>query len=567
MKHTVLARKWRPKKFSDLIGQSTTVTILKNIISTQKLHHAYLLTGTRGIGKTTIARIIAKALNCGNLTDNDPCCKCSSCLEIDNGRFVDVIEIDAASNTGVDNIREVIENAQYLPTQGKYKVYIIDEVHMLSKSAFNAMLKTLEEPPQHIIFILATTDPQKMPITVLSRCLQLKLRNLISQEISDYLTLVLNNEKVKFEKNALETIADMANGSMRDALSLTDQAIAFTNGNITYELINQMLGNTDSSVLYALIDTIIKLDGNKLVEIAKKIFNDGIDLENVLQNLSKLLCEISIIQLTGKANNEKLSRYANDIHVNNVQLYFEICNLGIEQIKIVNDKYSTFVMTLLRMLAFNIGTNPNKQILLNDANFNTFTNKFDNQIKNNHSLGDELQLEVTEKIDITNKIDVTEKLEITEELDISIQQIEQIYESNSNTATEKYNFTGDWVTLVEKIVPHLKHSVPFLENSEFVEYKDNTFYVKIDNRYKSSFTNHTLEEIIHGIRNIVNDNISFSYTFSDNVSDTLKEKITQNKKLEHEDAVNAINNDEKLSTIITTFSATITPGSIKSLKS
>src|SRR5579863_7550128 len=273
MAHTVLARKWRPKRFADLIGQQTAVTVLNNILQNQRLHHAYLLTGTRGVGKTTIARIIAKALNCTNLQVNEPCGACENCLDIDKGAFVDVIEIDAASNTGVDNIRELIDNAGYAPTLGKYKVYIIDEVHMLSKSAFNAMLKTLEEPPLHAIFVLATTDVQKVPVTILSRCLQLKLRNLLPPEIATHLAIILKQENVSFETEALEVIAHAAHGSMRDALSITDQAIAYTNNKISLTDVKTMLGITDDVFIYTLLDAINDQNSSKLTMIANEIYN------------------------------------------------------------------------------------------------------------------------------------------------------------------------------------------------------------------------------------------------------------------------------------------------------
>ena len=298
MNHTVLARKWRPKKFADLVGQQNTVTVLQNIISSGRLHHAYLLTGTRGVGKTTIARIIAKALNCLNPQNSEPCGSCENCQQIDRGRYVDVIEIDAASNTGVDNIREVLENAQYAPTSGKYKIYIIDEVHMLSKSAFNAMLKTLEEPPAHVVFILATTDVQKVPITILSRCLQLKLRNLSAVEIEDHLRYVLEQEQVGAEGSALDLLAQAANGSMRDALSLTDQAIAFSNANITETITRQMLGISDNSSIIEILTAIQQADSVSLINICQRLNSEGVSLENILEQINYSLFNIGLAQLS-----------------------------------------------------------------------------------------------------------------------------------------------------------------------------------------------------------------------------------------------------------------------------
>ena len=371
MTHTVLARKWRPKKFTDLVGQQTSVTVLNNILASGRLHHAYLLTGTRGVGKTTIARIIAKALNCLNLQQNEPCCTCQNCTDIDRGSFVDVIEIDAASNTGVDNIRELIDNAQYAPVIGKYKVYIIDEVHMLSKSAFNAMLKTLEEPPTHVIFILATTDLQKVPITILSRCLQLKLRNLLTPEIAAHLAHVLTVEKIAYEEDALQIVADLAHGSMRDALSLLDQAIAYTDNNVTTDAVKQMLGITDDSFIFAILDALSSLKSRQLAELADQIYSQGHDLENVLLKLNQQLCNLNLIQLGAITSNNNIAKYAPLFSINDVQLYFEITNLGLEQISKTKNKYQVFIMTLFRMLAFNIGSNNTQTVIINQTNMLT----------------------------------------------------------------------------------------------------------------------------------------------------------------------------------------------------
>jgi DNA polymerase-3 subunit gamma/tau len=372
MNHTVLARKWRPKQFADLVGQQNTVTVLQNILSSGRLHHAYLLTGTRGVGKTTIARIIAKALNCLNPQNSEPCGSCENCQQIDHGRYVDVIEIDAASNTGVDNIREVLENAQYAPTSGKYKIYIIDEVHMLSKSAFNAMLKTLEEPPEHVVFILATTDVQKVPITILSRCLQLKLRNLAAAEIEQHLRYVLEQEQVGAESAALELLAQAANGSMRDALSLTDQAIAFSNANISEIITRQMLGISDNSSIIEILTAIQKTDSISLVNICQRLNGEGANLENILEQINYSLFNIGLAQLSPQPQlSNELQNLAKSISLQDCQLYFEISNLGLEQIRKVQNQYPIFVMSLLRMIAFTIGNTQDKQLLIQATNCTT----------------------------------------------------------------------------------------------------------------------------------------------------------------------------------------------------
>lgn len=358
MAYQVLARKWRPKTFADLVGQEHVVKALQNALDEGRLHHAYLLTGTRGVGKTTIARILAKSLNCENAQHGEPCGVCESCTQIDAGRYVDLLEIDAASNTGIDNIREVLENAQYAPTAGKYKVYIIDEVHMLSKSAFNAMLKTLEEPPEHVKFILATTDPHKVPVTVLSRCLQFVLRNMTAQQVADHLAHVLDSEKIAYEPAALQLLGRAAAGSMRDALSLLDQAIALGSGKVAENDARQMIGAVDKQYLYELLTGIINQDGAALTAKAQEMAACAVGFDNALGELAILLQHLALIQAVPNAlahddpDSDILHRLAQTISGEQIQLYYQIAVHGKRDLSLAPDEYAGFMMTLLRMLAF-----------------------------------------------------------------------------------------------------------------------------------------------------------------------------------------------------------------------
>ncbi|MDO5640009.1 MAG: DNA polymerase III subunit gamma/tau [Neisseria sp.] len=357
MAYQVLARKWRPKTFADLVGQEHVVKALRNALDKGRLHHAYLLTGTRGVGKTTIARILAKSLNCEQAHNGEPCGVCSSCTQIDAGRYVDLLEIDAASNTGIDNIREVLENAQYAPTVGKYKVYIIDEVHMLSKSAFNAMLKTLEEPPEHVKFILATTDPHKVPITVLSRCLQFVLRNMTGQQVADHLAYVLGEEQIAFEPAALQLLGRAAMGSMRDALSLLDQAIAMGSGSVTEQDVRQMIGAVDKRYLYELLQHIVNQDGEALMAKAQEMAARAIGFDSALGELAMLLQRLAMLKTVPEAladdpEHDTLSRLAHYLSGEQIQLYYQCAIHGKHDLSLAPDEYAGFVMTLLRMLAF-----------------------------------------------------------------------------------------------------------------------------------------------------------------------------------------------------------------------
>lgn len=358
MAYQVLARKWRPKTFADLVGQEHVVKALQNALDKGRLHHAYLLTGTRGVGKTTIARILAKSLNCENPAHGEPCGRCPACTQIDAGRYVDLLEIDAASNTGIDNIREVLENAQYAPTAGKYKVYIIDEVHMLSKSAFNAMLKTLEEPPEHVKFILATTDPHKVPVTVLSRCLQFVLRNMTAQQAAAHLEHVLTAEGIPFEKTALQLLARAANGSMRDALSLLDQAIAMGGGGVAEADVRHMIGAVDKRYLYELITALAAQNGEKLLQKAQEMAERAVGFDNALGELALLLQRLALAQTVPAAipaddpERDTLHTLATALGAEQIQLYYQCALHGKQDLSLAPDEYAGFVMTLLRMLAF-----------------------------------------------------------------------------------------------------------------------------------------------------------------------------------------------------------------------
>lgn len=358
MGYQVLARKWRPRNFSTLVGQEHVVRALTHALNERRLHHAYLFTGTRGVGKTTIARILAKSLNCETGVSANPCGHCSACQEIDAGRFVDLLEVDAATNTRVEEMRQLLENAVYAPTRGRYKVYVIDEVHMLSTSAFNAMLKTLEEPPEHVKFILATTDPQKIPVTVLSRCLQFNLKQMPVPSIVEHMGRILAAEDIAFEPEALHALARAASGSMRDALSLLDQAIAHGAGRLEAGLVQDMLGTVDAAYLLDILEALAQGDGARMLAIAEDIQGRSLSCANALQELAVLLTRLQVLQLVpgmetaDSTARERLVRLAGAFPPDFVQLAYQIATLGRQELPLAPDEYSGFVMVLLRLLAF-----------------------------------------------------------------------------------------------------------------------------------------------------------------------------------------------------------------------
>lgn len=358
MSYQVLARKWRPTNFKQMVGQEHVLQALVHALESQRLHHAYLFTGTRGVGKTTIARILARCLSCDTGITAEPCGTCGACSSIEQGRYVDLIEIDAASRTKVEDMRELLENVQYAPTEGRFKIYLIDEVHMLSAHSFNALLKTLEEPPEHVKFLFATTDPQKLPITILSRCLQFNLKNMTPEKIVHHLQYVLSEEKVSAEDAALWSISRAADGSMRDALSLTDQAIAYTQGDLKETAVSAMLGTVDQKKVYRLLDALVSRDPKSLLHVVAELAEFSPDYASVLGLIISVMHRVALEQAVqgvtdnSQGDQEKITFYAQNLSGEDVQLYYQIALVARKDLAITPDARAGFEMALLRMIAF-----------------------------------------------------------------------------------------------------------------------------------------------------------------------------------------------------------------------
>ena len=545
MSYQVLARKYRPRSFDTLVGQAHVVQALKNALDQKRLHHAYLFTGTRGVGKTTLARILAKALNCENGISSSPCGTCSACTEIDQGRYVDLIEVDAASNTQVDNMRDLLDNAQYAPTQGQFKIYIIDEVHMLSKSAFNAMLKTLEEPPEHVKFILATTDPQKVPVTVLSRCLQFNLKQMPSASISEYMEKILKEEAINYEINAIYLIAKAANGSMRDALSILDQGIAYCGGTIEEATIKKMLGAIDQSYLFNLIQAVIDQDGQKVIEIAKHMDERNLSFEAALNDLANLIQIISVTQAIPESlevsylDRDQVIALSKKISAEQLQLLYQITILGRRDLYLAPDEYAGFTMTLLRMLSFApqdalIAKNP--AIAKNDVA---------------HS-ATKIESAAISKDVSSETFEIKKKIEVTHEIDEDV--------SDKETSKEAVPFNGNWRELVDQLKLGLVKALA--QQSELVSFKNNEIILSIADEHK-----HLLNEAYQKKLEL-----SLSEHFSQRIKLVILQKGANNSPLKQKqeerstlmkDTENAILQDQFVKSLLTEFNAEIIPSSIK----
>jgi len=535
--YEVLARKYRPHNFKELVGQTHTVRTLVNALDNNNLHHGFLFTGTRGVGKTTIARIFAKSVNCENGVSSKPCGKCETCIEIDKGQSVDLIELDAASHTGVDNMREILENAQYTPTKNLYKIYLIDEVHMLSKSSFNALLKTLEEPPKHIKFLLATTDPKKLPITILSRCLQFNLNKLSHDEIFNHLKFIMDAENLKFEDEALSKIADFGNGSMRDALSLLDQSISYGNGSVKEDDLKAMLGLVSHNEIVQLATMVINRNAQEVLLFIKELAHKGENLTNTLNDLTSLFHKIATTQVIDdvKQVSSEINELASTISAQDLQLYYQIAINGQKDMRHSPSEQIGLEMTLLRMIAFHPDTQAEKKTLKSSQSRNSINKEPPKEkIQGNSLTKDKLPIKVMGE---------------------SIQAIENLLNVKSQGDWEKIitelGFTGAAKMLVKNTVfdSLIDHSLSLTLSDDFVNLLTQNTQSSIEK---------TLNEAYPQITLVINPGSTNGSSLSqkESIKSEEKRKQTESEFL----------NDDGLKELQEVFNSQVDVKSIKSIK-
>ncbi|CAN4271222.1 DnaX DNA polymerase III, gamma/tau subunits [Methylophilaceae bacterium] len=591
MSYQVLARKWRPKSFETLVGQDHVVRALSNALDQQRLHHAYLFTGTRGVGKTTLARILAKSLNCETGISAKPCGVCSACTEIDRGRFVDLIEVDAASNTQVDAMRDLLDNAQYAPSAGRFKVYIIDEVHMLSKSAFNAMLKTLEEPPAHVKFILATTDPQKVPVTVLSRCLQFNLRQMAGTSIIDHLQNILTQEAIPFQASALHLIARAADGSMRDALSLTDQAIAYGGQSVNEAEVRDMLGAIDQSYLYQLINALLAEDGPALIAQAQAMEQRSLSFESALNDLAQLLHQIAVAQTVPDSVAHDLPEravlldFAQRIPAATLQLYYQIALLGRRDIGLAPDELAGFSMSLLRMLAFS----PKDQALSNASPpalkaqtispapvaASVATTASDTAAASTIAANEASKPQVPHEESMQAAAEESPPAPSSDEMPFEkTMPSEPIPMAEAANADAEYShnepmpvdaglsrqFNGDWRNLVDNLKLGLARALS--QHCELISYDENSISLSVPEMQKHLLLPNYQEKLSTSINQYFDKKIKLHFSVG-GTGNTPAQQISQEKAQAQNTAETAIEQDGFVQALINDFGAQIIPNSIK----
>ena len=579
MSYQVLARKWRPKSFETLVGQEHVVRAITNALEQQRLHHAYLFTGTRGVGKTTIARILAKSLNCETGITARPCGVCSACVDIDKGRFIDMIEVDAASNTQVDNMRDLLDNAQYAPTVGRFKVYIIDEVHMLTRNSFNAMLKTLEEPPAHVKFILATTDPQKMPVTVLSRCLQFNLRQMSSTSITEHLLSILGQENIPSEPVALQLIARAAAGSMRDALSLLDQAIAYGGNAVHEKEVRAMLGAVDQSYLFELLNALTTQDGAALIAQARIMEQRSLSFDTALNDLANLLQQIAVAQSVPESvandlpERASLLDLANKLSAEEVQLYYQIALLGRRDLGLAPDEFAGFTMSLLRMLAFRPGDSSQQK---SSAPVNTTMRQASAALASASVA--QTAVHPTPAIPVRGSITpvavavavaVATPTPSTQAAPAVITEVQQ-----SNTPTPELSiatiaeepiaaFDGNWRGLVDQLKLGLARALA--QNCELASYDNDRIALTVPEAQKHLLDPNYQEKLRSAIQQHFGKKILLSFEIGGS-GNTPAQQISQEKATLQSQAVAAIQEDDFVQALVKDFGAQIIPSSIKPLQ-
>ncbi|MDR3492874.1 MAG: DNA polymerase III subunit gamma/tau [Gammaproteobacteria bacterium] len=517
MSYQVLARKWRPSTFQEMVGQEHVLRMLTNALDNQRLHHAYLFTGTRGVGKTSLARLLAKCLNCETGITSNPCGTCSACVSITAGKFLDLLEIDAASRTKVEDTRELLDNVQYAPTQGRFKIYLIDEVHMLSGHSFNALLKTLEEPPAHVKFILATTDPKRLPVTILSRCLQFNLKRVPVEQISKQLQHICTEEKIQFEVPALEQLAEAADGSMRDALSLLDQAIAFCRESITTDDTRRMLGNVEQDSIYRLLTALSEKNGaNLLAEIAA-LAEHAPDFHQLCENIISVLQRIAILQVVPDSDekNAALIALSEQLSAEDVQLYYQIALIGRRDLSLSPNPKQGFEMIMLRMLAFQpSATEPQKKVTAQNT-----------------------AMPIAEK-------------KITEPTK-PVTAINTIANDEWHQLIPKLGLTGMGLALAS--------------NCAQIDMSDTDITLALSHKHEPMLNAKLIERLEAAIKKCLNKTVKLHISISSDELNTSAKKQEQTKKDRHASAVKAITTDHDVKKIMDVFGATLDVDSVKAI--
>jgi DNA polymerase-3 subunit gamma/tau len=552
--YQVLARKYRPHTFEELVGQTHTVKTLVNALNNNTLHHGFLFTGTRGVGKTTIARIFAKSVNCEQGVSANPCGKCATCIEIDKGQSIDLIELDAASHTGVDHMREILENAQYLPTKDRFKVYLIDEVHMLSKSSFNALLKTLEEPPGHIKFLLATTDPQKLPITVLSRCLQFNLNKLTHDEILSQLKFIMKSEGLDYEESALAKIADFGNGSMRDALSLLDQSISFGNGSVLEKDIKAMLGLVQHDDIVELATLLIERKPSEIIAFVRKLAHQGENLGNALKDLTSLIHQISIAQILpdNTESSKEVHALASQISVHDLQLYYQIAINGQRDLIYAPNEQVGLEMTLLRMVAFHSKYEAEKKTLKISPTADKKTT-------------------TTAKVPLERKIErkPVAKAVTTPDLSKVTNNKKEVEASPATVTTTKadntpINSQADWEVLIQQL-PFKGAAKMLVKNTLFAQFKDNKLTLTLDSGFSNLLTASTQKAIEATLLEHF-PTVSVTIESGETNNQSLAQKESAAEKAQRQELESNYLNDQGVQTLEKAFNTRVDVKSIRPLK-